>query len=157
MGNALITLKFVSAKRMLSATDPIQFRRQKLIKKLDEQIAMAEALRDGHSYTVTRTRRVRDTDSGEKRVVQTLGTVRQWWFMSDSGKVAVQLRYGSKVITLSKNRNAVEVSNPSELLTVLQTLRTAVAEGELDNEISIAADVVRTRFVKTKNNKPNAP
>jgi hypothetical protein len=97
MGNALITLKFVSAKRMLSATDPIQFRRQKLIKKLDEQIAMAEALRDGHSYTVTRTRRVRDTDSGEKRVVQTLGTVRQWWFMSDSGKVAVQLRYGSKV------------------------------------------------------------
>ena len=68
--------------------------------------------------------------------------------MSDSGKVAVQLRYGSKVITLSKNRNAVEVNSPSELLTVLQTLKTAVAQGELDNEISIAADMVRARFVK---------
>ncbi len=148
MNTALSTLKFVAAKRLVATTDPIQFRRQKMIKKLDEQIAMAQALAEGRSYAVTRLKRVRDAESGLKRVVETSASARQWWFVSESGKVAVQLRYGSKVIMLTKNRNAVEVNSPSELFSVLQTLKTAVAQGELDNEISVAADMVRARFAK---------
>jgi hypothetical protein len=68
--------------------------------------------------------------------------------MSESGKVAVQLRYGSRTIALSKGRNAVEVNSPEELVSVLQTFKTAVAAGELDNEIAVAADAVRARFNK---------
>lgn len=147
MSQVLSSLKFVSAKRLVATTDPTQFRRQKMIRKLDEQIAMAQALAEGRSFAVTRMKRVRD-EMGLKRVVETSASVRQWWFVSESGKVAVQLRYGSKVIMLSKNRNAVEVSSPTELLSVLQTLKTAVSQGELDNEISIAADMVRARFKK---------
>ena len=52
------------------------------------------------------------------------------------------------MITLAKNRNAVEVSGNGELLSVLQTLKTAVATGELDQEIAVAADMVRARFKK---------
>jgi hypothetical protein len=148
MSTALSTLKFVSAKRLVGSTDPVQFRRQKMLKKLDEQIAMAQAMAEGRSYSVTRMKRVRDTETGLKRVVEASGCVRQWWFVSENGKVAVQLRYGSKVIMLTKNRNAVEVSTPAELCSVLQTLKSAVSQGELDNEISIAADVVRARFNK---------
>lgn len=148
MSTALSTLKFVSAKRLVGSTDPVQFRRQKMLRKLDEQIAMAQAMAEGRSYSVTRMKRVRDTETGLKRVVEASGSVRQWWFVSENGKVAVQLRYGSKVIMLTKNRNAVEVNTPAELCSVLQTLKSAVAQGELDNEISIAADMVRARFKK---------
>jgi hypothetical protein len=148
MSTALSTLKFVSVKRMQSGTDPTLFRRQKMIKKLDEQIAMAKAVAEGRSHMVTRMRRVKDTDSGLKRVVETSVSARQWWFLSDSGKIAVQLRYGSRVIVLSKNRNAVEVGSMAEVLPVLETLKTAILQGELDNEICVAADMVRARFKK---------
>ena len=148
MSTALSTLKFVNAKRLVSKTDPTQFRRQKMIKKLDEQIEMASALVEGRLPLITRTRRVRDSETNERQLVESSASVRQWWFISETGKTAVQLRYGSRVITLAKNRNAVEVSGNSELLAVLQTLKTAVAAGELDQEIAVAADMVRARFKK---------
>jgi len=148
MSTALSTLKFVNAKRLVSKTDPTQFRRQKMIKRLDEQIEMASALVEGRLPLITRTRRVRDSETSERQLVESSATVRQWWFVSETGKTAVQLRYGSRVITLAKNRNAVEVSGNSELLSVLQTLKTAVAAGELDQEIAVAADMVRARFKK---------
>jgi hypothetical protein len=119
-----------------------------MIKKLDEQIEMASALVEGRLPLITRTRRVRDSETNERQLVESTASVRQWWFMSETGKTAVQLRYGSRIITLAKNRNAVEVSGNSELLAVLQTLKTAVAAGELDQEIAVAADMVRARFKK---------
>jgi len=148
MSTALSTLKFVNAKRLVSKTDPTQFRRQKMIKKLDEQIEMASALVEGRLPLITRTRRVRDSETNERQLVESTASVRQWWFVSETGKTAVQLRYGSRVSTLAKNRNAVEVNGNSELLAVLQTLKTAVAAGELDQEIAVAADMVRARFKK---------
>ena len=148
MSTALSTLKFVNAKRLVSKTDPTQFRRQKMIKKLDEQIEMASALVEGRLPLITRTRRVLDRETSERQLVESTASVRQWWFVSETGKTAVQLRYGSRVITLAKNRNAVEVSGNTELLAVLQTLKTAVAAGELDQEIAVAADMVRARFKK---------
>ena len=148
MSPALSTLKFVNAKRLVSKSDPTQFRRQKMIKKLDEQILMAAALVEGRLPLITRTRRVRDRETNERQLVESTASVRQWWFISETGKTAVQLRYGSRVITLAKNRNAVEVSGNTELLAVLQTLKTAVAAGELDQEIAVAADMVRARFKK---------
>ena len=148
MSTALSTLKFVSAKRAIETADPIQFRRQKLIKKLDEQIAMAQAMAEGRAHSITRSRRSIDSVTGQHIKIEVPGMIRPWWFTSESGKVAVQLKYGSKVIMLSKNRNAVEVSNAAELFSVLQTLKTAVSQGELDNEIAVAADMVRARFKK---------
>jgi hypothetical protein len=49
MSTALSTLKFVNAKRLVSKSDPTQFRRQKMIKKLDEQIEMP-ALVEGPAH-----------------------------------------------------------------------------------------------------------
>ena len=148
MSTALSTLKFVNAKRLVSKTDPTLFRRQKMIKKLDEQILMAAALVEGRQPLITRTRRVLDRETNERQLVESTASVRQWWFVSETGKTAVQLRYGSRVITLAKNRNAMEGSGNSELLATLQTLKTAVAAGELDQEIAVAADMVRARFKK---------
>ena len=60
----------------------------------------------------------------------------------------IQLRYGSKVIDLAKGKNSVEVSNGAELIAVLSVLKTAAETGELDAQITAAAEAVKARFGK---------
>ena len=141
-------LKLVSAKRP-TALAPIQIRRNKLCGKLTEQIALATALRDGVTYAPKRLRTLRNKESGEVRSVEMAKRVRQWWFTAESGKVVIQLRYGSKVIDIAKGKNSVEVSNGVELIAVLETLKSACELGELDQQISGAADAVKARFRKS--------
>ena len=49
---------------------------------------------------------------------------------------------------LKRPDESARADSNSELLAVLQTLKTAVAAGELDQEIAVAADMVRARFKK---------
>ena len=145
--SVLSSLKLVSAKRP-AALAPIQICRNKLIVNLSEQIAMAIAMRDGGTYAPKRIRKVKDDQSGEVHSVEMAKRVRQWWFTAESGKVVIQLRYGSKVIDIAKGKNSVEVSNGTELIAALETLKSACELGELDQQIGGAADAVRARFGK---------
>lgn len=145
--SSLSSLKLVSAKRP-SALAPIQVRRNKLVSKLTEQIALATALQNGTTYASKRQRNIKNTETGEIRSVEVAKRVRQWWFTADSGKVVVQLRYGSKVIEFAKGKNSVEVSNGAELITVLETLKSAVESGELDAQVEASANAVKARFKK---------
>lgn len=146
MSSILNGLKLVNAKRQFTA-DPIQFRRQKLSEKIGHQIALAIALKNGETYTVKRQRNVRDEASGLSTTVEVSKKVKQWWFVNnDTKKVAVQLRYGSRVIDFAKGKNAIEVSDGDELIQALTKLRDAVLGGELDAQIEIASESVKARF-----------
>jgi hypothetical protein len=74
--------------------------------------------------------------------------VRQWWFVSDTGKVCLQVRYGTRVLELAKGKNSIDVGTNAELLGVLETVRKCVELGELDAQIDAASVAVRARFVK---------
>ncbi len=148
MSSILNSLKLVNAKRP-NALDPIQFRRQKLSEKINHQIALAIALKNGETYTIKRQRNVRDEASGLSTTVEVSRKVKQWWFVNnDTKKVAVQLRYGSRVIDFAKGKNAIEVTDGDELIQALTKLRDAVLGGELDAQIEIASESVRARFKK---------
>lgn len=148
MSSILNSLKLVNAKRQNGA-DPIEFRRQKLSEKIGHQIALAIALKNGETYTVKRQRNVRDEASGLSTSVEVSRKVKQWWFVNnDTKKVAVQLRYGSRVIDFAKGKNAIEVSDGDELIQALNKLRDAVLGGELDAQIEIASEAVKARFKK---------
>ena len=97
MSNVFNSLKLVTAKRA-TQLPTIQIRRNKLLAKLTEQIKLAIALKDGNTYLTKRLRNVKDSVSGERKVVEIERQVRPWFFNAESGKVMVQLRYGSKVI-----------------------------------------------------------
>ena len=147
MATVLSSLKVINAVKQV-ANDSTQFRREKLCKKLDEQINLAIAVSEGNTYTVKRQRNIKDKDSGLTTTVEVNKRVRQWWFVNrDTNKVALQLRYGTKVIEFSKNKNAIEVNSGEELITTLQKLRTATMSGELDSYIEVASESVRARFV----------
>ncbi len=148
MATVLSSLKVINAVKQVT-NDSTQFRREKLCKKLDEQINLAIAVSEGNTYTVKRQRNIKDKDSGLTTTVEVNKRVRQWWFVNrDTNKVALQLRYGTKVIEFAKGKNAIEVNSGEELITTLQKLRTATLNGELDECINTASLLVKARFKK---------
>jgi hypothetical protein len=148
MATVLSSLKVINAVKQV-ANDSTQFRREKLCKNLDEQINLAVAVSEGNTYTVKRQRNIKDKDSGLTTTVEVNKRVRQWWFVNrDTNKVALQLRYGTKVIEFSKGKNAIEVNSGEELITTLQKLRTATLSGELDEIITTTSLLVKARFKK---------
>ena len=148
MSQILSSLKLVNAKRQITS-DPIHFRREKLSQKLSVQIQMAQSLKNGEEFSVKRMKKITDEFSGVTSMVEVNKRVRQWWFVNNETKrVAVQLFYGNKLIDLAKGKNAVEVSNGDELISVLMKLKDAVNDGSLDTQIELAADSVKARFAK---------
>ena len=148
MATVLSSLKVINAVKQI-ANDSTQFRREKLCKKLDEQINLAIAVSEGNTYTVKRQRNIKDKENGLTTTVEVNKRVRQWWFVNrDTNKVALQLRYGTKVIEFAKGKNAIEVNSGDELITTLQKLRTATMRGELDEIITTTSLLVKARFKK---------
>lgn len=143
--SALNTLKLVSAKRPQTAA-PIVLRRNKLSNQLHEQIELARCQADGKTYAPTRVRSVKDKHTGERKLVEAVKRVKQWWFVADSGRVCLQVRYGTRMLELAKGKNSIEVGTLADLLSVLETVKKCVEAGELDAQIDAASAAVRERF-----------
>ena len=143
--SAFAGLKLVAAKRP-QAAPPIVQRRNKLSNQLFQQIELARCLSEGKTYAPMRLRNIRDKLTGERRTIEAVKRVRQWWFVSDSGKVCLQVRYGTRVLELAKGKNSIEVGSAAELLSVLSAVKSAVEAGDLDAQIDAASAAVRERF-----------
>ena len=72
--------------------------------------------------------------------------VKQWWFTTDTGKLAISVRYGSKVLELAPKKYSVEVASERDLIKTLDTIKTALANGELDAAIDAVAKKLRAGF-----------
>ena len=144
--SALAGLKLVNAKQQRT-TDPVLLRREKLVSKLDEQIAMAQAQAAGTTYAPQRSKRVKDS-AGNVVTQQVPKRVKAWYWPVGGGRVCVALRYGNKVLELAKGKVAVEVGGVKELIGVLDALKRAVEAGELDAQIEATSASVRKAFKK---------
>jgi hypothetical protein len=145
MSSILSSFKLISAKRQTSI-DPIQFRREKLSKMLDEQMAIAKAYMNNTTYQATRKKKVRD-DNGNVQIIEVQKNVKMWWFKMNN-KIALTVRYGNRAIEFSKGKNAIELSDEKTLLTTLEDLKKAVMEGQLDEQLTQASNNVKARFKK---------
>jgi hypothetical protein len=145
--SALTSLKLVIAKKPTNIP-PIVVRRNKLSAKLWEQIELARGQATGKPFVVIKNRTVTDTDTGLRKTVEIPKRLRPWWWMSDTGKVCVSIRYGSKVLELAKGKAAVEVASPEDLIRTLETVRSAVEAGDLDTQIETASGALKAGFRK---------
>jgi hypothetical protein len=143
--SAFNTLKLVSAKRPQNAA-PIVQRRIKLSNQLFEQMELARNLGEGKVYSPMRVRSVKDKYTGERKLVEAIKRVKQWWFTAENGRVCLQVRYGTRVLELAKGKNSIDVGTVAELLPVLATIKKCVENGELDVQIDAASAAVRERF-----------
>ena len=144
--STLNALKLSTAKKSLNTT-PVVHRRNKLGKKLWEQIQLAQAHLAGKQFTTTRFHTVRDED-GVRRSVEVSKRVRAWWWNSDNGKIALNVRYGARVVELAKGKSTIEVAAPTDLIPTLELIKKAVEAGELDTQIETASIKLREGFTK---------
>jgi hypothetical protein len=147
VGQILNSLKFVQAKRVALNVNATEFRRQKLARKIDEQIALFNRIESGEGQSITRTKQVKNAD-GTTVAVEVQRRARAWWFNSDKGTLCLSIRYGAKSIELAKGRNAIEVASVAQLIPTLEAVKNAVLGGELDGQITATAEAVRARFKK---------
>ncbi len=145
--SALANLKLVAAKRPVQLSPVVQ-RRNKVAKRIYEQIALAKAKQDGTLYSPTRLRTVKDEETGLNKTVSVPKRLKEWWFATDSGKLCVSLRYGAKVIEFAKGKTAVELASEKELVATLEVLKQAVESGELDAQLEAASGAVKSGFKK---------
>ena len=143
--NALNALKLVAAQKP-TQMPAIQQRRNKLAKRLWEQIELAKAQQTGTTYTATKFRTITDAETGLRKQVETNKRVKAWWFVAENGKLVLSIRYGTKVLELAKGKWAVEVAGEKDLVGVLEVLKGAVLAGELDTQIDAASDKLREGF-----------
>jgi hypothetical protein len=68
--------------------------------------------------------------------------------ISETGKVCIQVKYGSRTLEVAKGKNSVEVSSGAELVKALETLKLATESGEFDTQLENAGLKHRNNFQK---------
>jgi hypothetical protein len=122
----LKSLTFAALPR-LSAADPVIQRRNKLIVRLQQQIALVQ----DPQFTLTRQKWIAD-EAGVKQLRELRKKVRAWWRTDPTGAVVLTVRYGAKPIEFAPGKAAIAVGKKEKLISTLQTVIAAVEAGELD-------------------------
>ena len=81
--------------------------------------------------------------------VEAVKRVKEWFWISDSGKINLAIKYGAKTLALNtKGANAIELKDGAELIATLKELKIATANGELDEAITKVSNATREGFAK---------
>lgn len=139
-------LKLVSSKRERNLS-PILVRRSKLAAKIEEQLQLATAQKEGRLYAPKRIKTVTN-ELGERVAVETTKRVKEWYWTTPANKINLSVRYGSKTLELAKGKNAIELGSQDELIETLALLQQAVIGGELDEAITNASEKLKAGFAK---------
>jgi len=146
--STLNTLKLVVSKRHHTVS-PLVHRRNKLCAKLHEQIELCEAKQAGKTFAPTRLKTYTNKQTGERMTVETVKRVKEWFWIGDSGKINLAVKYGAKTLPLNaKGANAIELKDGDELIATLKELKVATANGELDDAITKVSNATREAFGK---------
>ena len=141
----------LNSLKLVAATKPrnmpaIVMRRNKLSSRIWEQIQLAKSQLDGTQFVVTKYKTVKDRETGIRKQVEVPKRIKPWWFQSEEGKVCVAVKYGSWTLELAKGKSSVEVASAEELVKALESIKTAVEAGELDQQIDAASTGLRSGF-----------
>ena len=146
--STLNSLKLVVSKKHQSVA-PIVQRRQKLANRLHEQIELCEAKKTGNTFAPKKLKTYTNKQTGEKMTVETIKRVREWFWIGDTGKINLAIKYGAKTLPLNKKgANAIELTNSDELIATLKSIKVAVLNGELDEAIGDMSLATRQAFGK---------
>jgi hypothetical protein len=143
--SVLSNLKLVDVKKPRNMP-AIVVRRNKLSSRLWEQIQLAKSQLEGTTFVVTKYKTVKDPNTGLRKQVELPKRIKPWWFQSEQGKVCISVKYGSWTIELAKNRPSVEVDSGEALVKALESIKAAVEAGELDDQIELASNELKSGF-----------
>lgn len=142
----LASLK-LTATTKATVQSPVVHRRNKLISQIEIQKKLLTAQIDGNSYAPTRIKTVTNSE-GERVQITHAKKVKPWWFNADSGKVCLIIRYGARMIELSRGKSTIECNDLNALVVALDTVKAATIAGELDAQLQTASVKLREGFTK---------
>ena len=122
----LKSLTFTQLPKLTSA-DPVVQRRNKLIVRLQQQIALVQ----DPNFTLKRSKWIAD-EHGVKQLREQNRRVRAWWRNDATGNVVLTVKYGARSIEFEKGKAAIAVGNKDKLIPTIETVIGAVQAGELD-------------------------
>lgn len=136
----------VTAIQTGDRSDPVALMRRKLLDRIADQIALADAHTNNAVHQRMRYRRVKDPLTGDVSHIPSKSRVRPWWQEQRDGSGLLLIKYDSRPLELQKGKGAIKLTSMSELTATLEIVRTAVRAGELDAQILRAAEEFRVRF-----------
>jgi hypothetical protein len=140
------SLKLITNSKK-QALSPILQKRSKLLAKIQEQLDLCEAQRNGEIYAPKKFKTVTNKESGERIKIETIKRVKEWFWIAENGKINLAIKYGAKTISLNKKgANAIELTNGTELVGTLHKLKEAIENGELDEAIAEVSNATRKGF-----------
>ena len=143
--SSIANLKLTAANKS-AVISPIVHRRNKMVRRVWEQIELARCQAAGAHYTPTKFRTIKDAETGIRRQVEVPKRIKSWVFTTEAGKTAIAVRYGARVLELARGKFAVEVPSPAQLIPTLELIKTAIDAGELDEQMEATAGSVRSSF-----------
>jgi len=124
------TLTFTQLPK-LTAADPVIQRRNKLIVRLQQQIALVQ----DPQFTLTRQKWVTD-EAGVKQLRSLPKKVRPWWRTDATGAVVLTVRYGARAIEFAPGKAAIAVGKKEKLIPTIETVIAAIEASELDSVLA---------------------
>lgn len=114
-------LKFVAAKKPDVVNTAVQ-RRQRLVRRLDQQISLIKSTADGMLPRAS------------------------WIWMDDKGAYFLPVKYGRNPIELKKGMFAIQCASLDDAAQALAAVREMVLNGEMDEQLAKASKDIRARF-----------
>lgn len=133
----LADVKLVSAVRP-TFQNPVTLKRSKFISRVSEQLEIANHLMKGEQIPFT--------SFHDPVSLKRPRKVSPWWWIDKDGKYLMTIKYGSKVIELAKGKTAVQSDSLDQVIEILQSLKLATSNGELDHHLSQASELIRKKF-----------
>jgi hypothetical protein len=140
---ALKSLNFTTLPK--AAVNPTLDRRTRVIARLEEQ----KLLLNDPTYMRIERSWVKN-EQGEKSPVEKRQRVLPWWNTQPNGSCVFFIRSGWKPIEFEKGKAAIAVPSLDKLPSVIETLITAVRNGELDEQLAQASKQSTPRKPKAK-------
>ncbi|WP_286233695.1 DUF6641 family protein [Thalassotalea sediminis] len=131
MTKSLLSSLNVTARPEKTSDNPVLKRREQLLKRLDQQLAMANAHINGETYTAYREKWQKNPETGQQEKVHIPKNVAKWFYKRNN-QYFLEIRYANKALELSKGSHAIQVGEQGNLTTVIRTVIEAVVAGELD-------------------------
>lgn len=106
--------------------NPVVQRRTRLLKSIRRQQTLVDAFK-----------------TGEK-------TKRSWFWMSEDGKIFLQVKYGKVALELGKGKSTIQCASLDDVSKNLTTIETLINKGEFDALLTNISKDIRSKFGKNQ-------
>lgn len=129
--STLLSKLSLTARPENTKDNPLLKRREKLLIKCDEQLAMATAHVAGETYTCFKEKWQVNPETNVREKVRVPKQIKPWFYKRDN-KYLLEIRYANKPLELQSDMHAIEVGEPEALVATIKTVIEAIVAGELD-------------------------